>query len=153
MLNHVRTAGVLQLFTVKLFLQTHLNTALERWYLAKHLKSKSKTKYGTLVATSLINNTCALLPRVTMLLMGPAALWVTLGCIICDSAALNRGIYEVSEPGEVTLYSVAPFIVPPALTTQAIARCLAFSGLLAHTAANLSVLILRRTRVFRSTNV
>lgn len=141
------------MFTVKLFLQSHLNTALERWYLAKHQKSKSKTKHGTLVATSLINNTCALLPRVAMLLMGPAVLWTLLGFVICDSAALNRSVHEVSEAGEVTLYSVAPFIVPPTMTTQAIARCLAFSSLLAHSASNIAVLILKRTRVFRSTNV
>eukprot|EP00892_Ulva_mutabilis_P005283 jgi/Ulvmu1/3126/UM015_0166.1 len=146
-------AGALQLLAIKLFLQSHLNTALERWYLAKHMKSKNRTKHGTLVATSLINNTSALLPRAAMLLLGPAALLVTLGCVICDSAALDRGIHEVSEPGEVTLYSVAPFIVPPTLTTQAMARCLACSGLLAHSASTMLVLVLRRTRVFRSTNV
>lgn len=146
-------AGSLQLLAVKLFLQSHLNTALERWYLAKHMKSKNKTKHGTIIATSLINNTSALLPRSAMLLVGPAALLVTLGCVICDSAALNRGVHEVSEPGEVTLYSVAPFIVPPTMTTQATARCLVFSGLLAHAVSTMFVLVLRRTRVLRSTNL
>lgn len=144
---------MLQLLSIKTFLQSHLSTALERWYLAKHLKFNNRTSHGALVATSLINNTSALLPRAAMLLLGPAALLVTLGCIICDSAALDRGIHEISEPGEVTLYSVAPFIVPPTLTTQAIARCLAFSSLFAHASSTIFVLVLRRTRIFRSTNL
>lgn len=88
-----------------------------------------------------------------MLLMGPAVLWVCLGCLVCDSSVLDRGTDEVSEPGEVTLYSVAPFIVPPRQITRSIASCLAFASILAHSVSTIAVLVLKRVRVLRSMNV
>jgi hypothetical protein len=144
--------GLLQLLSARALLQGYLCTALERWYLAKHSRSKQKArKNSVLVAASLINNTAALMPRVGQQLLLPACVFIALGCTTCDAVGLGKGALGQAE--QVSLYRAASFVVPPQLVTHTVARTVGFFGLLAHSMYSLIILALRRTRVFKSTNI
>ena len=94
-----------------------------------------------------INNTWALTLRVATQLLIPPALFITLGCIICDSVALGRVAPELEDEDVMFQGQVLSLMLAPPGLLSAGASILGMTGLLMQSVYLMTTLAMLRNGV------